>query len=111
MTASFSWYYFWANVGQLAGELGGPLLRQYVSVTACIASISGSCTAAAVLFVAGSRYYSMRPPVRTTMRSSLSELKRDLRELLPIVKVRGWQRHRRPSAWPSDAKPATRLCR
>ena len=38
---SFSWFYLWSNVGNIAGEAGLPIMRQSLGFTFTILTVSG----------------------------------------------------------------------
>lgn len=100
MALCFSWYYLWWNVGNLGGEICGPLLREYVSVTVCVIVIGATCAAGSATFAAGVRIVVSKPVDKHAATVTLQQIKQDLAALRPIIKVRS-ERDGAPTAeWP-----------
>jgi dipeptide/tripeptide permease len=58
--ASFSWYYFFQNAGNLGGESVNPQLRGTVSAFSAMLSITASLVVAFVFFVVGKPFFVVR---------------------------------------------------
>ena len=62
MIRSFSYFYLFCNIGNLGGELGGPVLREYVSFFSVFAAVAGAMLVSTALFVAAGGSYRKVPP-------------------------------------------------
>lgn len=111
MTHSFSWYYFFLNIGAFSGEAGLPILRQSFGFTIAFISIAGMLIISTlvydkmitgvsllstVLFWAGSSFYVKTKPQRSTSESqplltstpsTSFTVKQTLQQLWPIMTI------------------------
>ena len=91
--ASFSWYYFFQNAGNLAGESVNPQLRGTVSAFSAMLSITVSLVVGFVLFVAGKPFFVMRLSDREADAAKVVQGINEGRPQVPwLTRARTWIR-------------------